>query len=226
MVFFVKCSNPPWTNRFPPLQSHRWSRSPSRSRKLGGPVPVRYAKLLLMNQGIIRETYWNNYGHCWGILYEKVCLNIRFKSFLESICFRLVQSNTDFILNRLHYFQSPKLQIPWFLGFWTRRQAPKPTLFIFGDTRTPKPKSRRFSGTFLKHIYIYIYIMFATMGIKNFEKRKFMHHVCLFWNFKYLMRYQILWIWAPGNDEDWLNKIYKILDMNFISIKKHEMQIW
>ena len=32
--------------------------------------------------------------------------------------------------------------------------------------------------------------------------------------------------WRPGNDEDWLNKIYKILDMYFISIKKHEMEIW
>ena len=27
------------------------------------------------------------------------------------------------------------------------------------------------------------------------------------------------------NDEDWLNKIEKSLDMNFISIKKHEMEI-
>ena len=28
------------------------------------------------------------------------------------------------------------------------------------------------------------------------------------------------------NDEDWLNQIYKNLDVNFISIKKHEMEIW
>ena len=32
-----------------------------------------------------------------------------------------------------------------------------------------------------------------------------------------------MWRWGPENDEDWLNKIYKILDMNFRSIKKHEM---
>ena len=31
--------------------------------------------------------------------------------------------------------------------------------------------------------------------------------------------YQILWSWAPENDENWLNKISKIMDMNFISIR-------
>ena len=38
--------------------------------------------------------------------------------------------------------------------------------------------------------------------------------------------YRIVWRWAPGNDEIWLNKISKIMDMNFIPIKKHEMEIW
>ena len=30
---------------------------------------------------------------------------------------------------------------------------------------------------------------------------------------------------GPGNDEDWLNRISIILDMNFISIEKHEMEL-
>ena len=33
-------------------------------------------------------------------------------------------------------------------------------------------------------------------------------------NFNY-----ILWRWGSGNDQDWLNKVYRSLDMNFISIK-------
>ena len=41
----------------------------------------------------------------------------------------------------------------------------------------------------------------------------------LFLNFEYLIVYQILWRWGPGNDEDWLNEIYNILDMNFMSTK-------
>ena len=28
------------------------------------------------------------------------------------------------------------------------------------------------------------------------------------------------------NDNDWLNKIDKSLDVNFISIKKHEIEMW
>ena len=31
--------------------------------------------------------------------------------------------------------------------------------------------------------------------------------------------YGILWRWGPETYEDWLNKIYKSLDLNFISIK-------
>ena len=39
-------------------------------------------------------------------------------------------------------------------------------------------------------------------------------------NLGYLMFYQLLWRRLPKNDEDSRNKIFKILDMSFISIKK------
>ena len=48
-----------------------------------------------------------------------------------------------------------------------------------------------------------------------------------FWNFETmkLLNY-ILWRWGSEKHKDWFNKIEKSLDMNFISIKKHEIQIW
>ena len=67
------------------------------------------------------------------------------------------------IKSRFHYFKGPKLQIPWFLGFSTRHQAPKPTLFIFGDTRTPKTNQEK-SWEYLKTIIFCVH-----MGINNFE---------------------------------------------------------
>ena len=41
----------------------------------------------------------------------------------------------------------------------------------------------------------------------------------LFFLVCYLISYQILWRWAPENDEDPGKNIFKTLDMNFISIK-------
>ena len=38
--------------------------------------------------------------------------------------------------------------------------------------------------------------------------------------------YRFLPRWAPENDKKWLSKRFKILDINFISIKKHGMEIW
>ena len=52
-----------------------------------------------------------------------------------------------------------------------------------------------------------------------------MYHV-FSWVFEYLSVYQSLWWWGSENDKLWLNKISKIWDMNFISIKKHEMESW
>ena len=67
--------------------------------------------------------------------------------------------------------------------------------------------------------------------LNNFKNSKFEQSLnkqnSKFWNFK------ISKFWKlekskmrTGKYEVWLNKISKILDMNFISIKKHEMAIW
>ena len=40
------------------------------------------------------------------------------------------------------------------------------------------------------------------------------------------LNYQMLWRLALGNDDDPRKQILNTLDMNFISIQKHEMEIW
>ena len=48
------------------------------------------------------------------------------------------------------------------------------------------------------------------------------------WEFEnvwYIVFYLVLWKCATTNDENWLNQISNIMDMNFISIKKHEMAV-
>ena len=51
--------------------------------------------------------------------------------------------------------------------------------------------------------------------------------LCLFlYKTEYIIIYYILWRWGLGNDKFPIQYISKSLDMNFISIKKHEMEIW
>ena len=157
-----------------------------------------------------RTNYQNNYGHFWAQLWGK-CIHI-----ILLIALLIFPLQFGMIKSRSHYLRGPKLQIPWFLGFWTHHQAPKPTLSIFGDTRTPKQNQETPWNMF---------DVFVNLGINivgNLER------LCIFcfWNFEYLIICQKLWRWESEDDENWLNKISQILDMNFISIKKHGIERW
>ena len=110
--------------------------------------------------------------------------------------------------------------VSWFWDLGTCPTPPpkkkKPTLFIFGDTRTPTKKQEH-PGKFWKHIIVVnVGNIFCFLSICiifwKFE----------IWNFENLMFYQDWWRWGSKNDNIWLNKISKILDMNFVSIKKME----
>ena len=69
-----------------------------------------------------------------------------------------------------------------------------------------------------------VYLEIEDLGNRYFGKWKFgnvffeiygyLHHVLSFFVKM-----------GTGNDDDWLNKLSKIMDMNYISIKKHEMEI-
>ena len=54
---------------------------------------------------------------------------------------------------------------------------------------------------------------FETWNVGNWN------YIFCFGPFEYLI-FQISWRWGPGNDEKWSNEISKIMDMNFISMKK------
>ena len=84
----------------------------------------------------------------------------------------------------------------WFRDFWARHQAPKPTIFIFGDTRTPKQHQKN-HGTFSKNIICMKYRIFGNPRDWHVWKRR----------------------------ADPFKKIHKLMDMRSISIKKHEMAI-
>ena len=95
-------------------------------------------------------------------------------------------------------------------------------------------KSRKygifFANTMLVNMGIFVFEQFEsifTVFRCLFSVRSllfvFPFSCCCCLNFWHLMFYQTLWRWAPGNDQQMLNKISKIMDMNFISIKKkHE----
>ena len=71
----------------------------------------------------------------FGPSMEEMCLDNTFRSFLELVFSRLVQSNPDFIILKAQNSKSHAF------GIFERVQTPpqnKSTLFIFGDTRIPK----------------------------------------------------------------------------------------
>ena len=137
-----------------------------------------------------------------------MCLNNRFKRFLELIRFSLVQLIPDFIILKAH-----QPSCSWFRDFGTRHQAPKPIIFIFGDTRIPNKIKQNPWNMFGEYYFVNMWLEFWKMWKRRY---RFLWggHV---WVSHF---YHILWRWGSEKDEDWLNQISKILDMNFISIKK------
>ena len=85
-------------------------------------------------------------------------LNNAFRSFLDLICFRSVQSNPDFII-----LQARNSIFSRFLDFWTCPDPAKPTLFIVGDTRTPKKEQEKSLAHFQK------YYLLVNLGVKPFD---------------------------------------------------------
>ena len=120
--------------------------------------------------------------------------------------------------SRFHYFICPKPSFAWFWDFWTCPEPPKPTSFIFGETRIPE-KIKKNTGTFSKYEFC------KSENQKNEKQCRKCVHCFLLLTFWIPHLYHVLWRWGPENDEDWFNKIYRSLDMHFISIKKHEMEL-
>ena len=86
----------------------------------------------------------------------------------------------------------------WFRDFWTCPQLPKPTTFIFGDTRTPKTNQEN-PQTFLKHVCVQVTKFGNSKILSFFEKM--------------------------GTGWWWFEQILEILEMRSRSIKKHEMEM-
>ena len=125
--------------------------------------------------------------------------------------------NLGLITFRFYYVRDQK---PYFSsGFGdVSRPPPNPILFIFADTRTPNTNQENSWGMFDKY-----FCFFVNMGIMIWNLSKIrVQYFCFFSFFRnseYLTRYQNLWRWGSENDEHWLNKIFKIWDLNFITIK-------
>ena len=73
-------------------------------------------------------------------------------------------------------------------------------------------------------------IIYVNMGLNKIEKFRNMYVPCtILSNIEYHILYYILYYvlrkWGSGNEQFYINKMYESLDMNFISIKKHEMEI-
>ena len=131
------------------------------------------------------------------------------------------------------------LTFPWFLDFRTSRN-----LYLSTNMHFFK-QYKKLMDAFLKIAFLQIrdsWILKSLETPRTMSKFKNVHVCCLkiwkfdiskmwkcentvfvflsFSSFGYLIFYQNLWRWALGNDEDWVNEISKIMDMNFISIKK------
>ena len=111
----------------------------------------RFSKPFLNRQsclGKVLTATMENHGKSWKILAIIIMAffgNFIVKLHLNNILMAQLIFPLHFglIKSRFHYFRSPKLQISWFLSVSTRHQAPKPTLFIFGETRTPKKNQEK-----------------------------------------------------------------------------------
>ena len=107
----------------------------------------------------------------------------------------------ELITFRFAYGRSQNSSCLWFLDFWTCPFFPKPIIFIFGDTRTPKTKQE--IPTYFRKILFYKSRNIGIPNVWQCSKRQ-----------------------APDNDEYLSNEILSVLDMGSISIQKHEMEIW
>ena len=114
---------------------------------------------------------YNNYG-----IFLQFYGEIIFKQYFQWLnCFFPLR--IGLIKSRFHYFKGPKLNISWFLDFWTRHQAPKPVIFIFGDTRIFKRNPEKH----LTHVYTYFLELWESTFSKIFES-----HMCSFLFFEIL----------------------------------------
>ena len=141
----------------------------------------------------------------------EMCLNNRLKSFLELICSRLVEQNPDLIILTIKTFK--------FHDFWIFEPV-EPHIYSFYILLYQNASNEE-----RKYWDIFEAYHFCKSENQHFWKvLKHMHSFLL--TFLVSLFYQILWRRAPENDEDPYIKFFKILDMNFISIKQHEMEIW
>ena len=124
----------------------------------------------------------------------------------------MVQQNPDFII-----FKAQNSKFHDFLVF---EPATKTQNQHYSSSETPGhlAQSKKDMGLFLEHV------IFVDLGIITNKMKLYVSFFAV--NFGYLSVYQVLWRWAPENDANWLNKISRVMDMNSISIKKHEMDIW
>ena len=87
--------------------------------------------------GKSEETYWNCFGCFWfifrGNMFQIIGLKLR----------GIVLLRFGIIKSRFAYGRDNNSSFLWFRDFWTRHQAPKPTMFIFGDTRTPQTNQEK-----------------------------------------------------------------------------------
>ena len=104
-------------------------------------------------------------------------------------------------------------------GIFGRVQTPKNQHYLSLDTPGHFNKIKKIHWNILKTLCLYIWQSFVLKCCDS-------PCTILFLKVWILPFYHNLWRWGSGNNEDWLNKISKILDMNFISINNHEMETW
>ena len=66
---------------------------------------------------------------------------------------RMIMLQIGIIKLRFHYFVNQRPSCPRFRICLLRRQAPKPTSYIFGDTRTPEKQTKKFRAHFGKSCF-------------------------------------------------------------------------
>ena len=137
----------------------------------------------------------------------EICLNNRFKSVLELICSRLAQKDPDFIILNI--------AISKFHDFWIFEPV-EPRIYSFYYTKNAAKNTRKYRGI-LEHI------IFVNLGINHFELFESLRTVFLFWVSPFLSFFVKA---GTGNYEDPRKMFFGILDVNFRSIKKHEIEIW
>ena len=144
--------------------------------------------------------------------------------FITEIFQKIHEAYGDILRKYVHIWESDILKV-------LEGTCTKPLIFCFFNFWEPESLNIEIRKTKWQHGLWYWHFEESEnwkFGNCIFEKLKLknehIEHLNNKWNCPVF--YQTLWGWAAENDDIWLNKISEVLDMNSISIKNHEMEIW